>query len=128
MYGIMGGMEKTTVYLTAEQKAALARAAAAEGRSEARLIRAGIDVVTAGHRASEAPAALGGGPADVPTAPHPAVGTPPPSSAPPAAHARPRWVARDAFLSAILRHQADPGLGRELRELAPGTTDDAPIR
>ena len=54
MYGIMGGMEKTTVYLTSEQKAALAQAAAAEGRSEARLIRAGIDVVTARHRAGEA--------------------------------------------------------------------------
>ena len=50
MYGRMGGMEKTTVYLTTEQKAALARAAEAEGRSEARLIRAGIDAVTSRHR------------------------------------------------------------------------------
>ena len=33
---MMGGVEKTTVYLTTEQKAALARAAEAEGRSEAR--------------------------------------------------------------------------------------------
>ena len=39
----MGGMEKTTVYLTRQQKAALASAAEAEGRSEARLIREGVD-------------------------------------------------------------------------------------
>ena len=47
------GMERTTVYLTTEQKRALERAAAAEGRSEAELIRAGIDSVTAGHRVRE---------------------------------------------------------------------------
>lgn len=46
-------MEKTTVYLTTDQKLALERAAAAEGRSEAELIRAGIDAVTAGHRTRE---------------------------------------------------------------------------
>lgn len=52
-YGTMGGMDKTTVYLTSAQKRALARAARAEGRSEADLIREGIDVVTSRHRVSE---------------------------------------------------------------------------
>lgn len=46
-------MDKTTVYLTSEQKRALQRAARAEGRSEAELIREGISVVTARHRAAE---------------------------------------------------------------------------
>lgn len=46
-------MEKTTVYLTDEQKRALARTARAQGRSEADLIREGIDMVTAGHRVAE---------------------------------------------------------------------------
>lgn len=49
----MGGMEKTTVYLTSAQKRALARAARIEGRSEADLIREGIDGVTSRHRAAE---------------------------------------------------------------------------
>jgi hypothetical protein len=48
----MGGMEKTTVYLTSAQKQALARAARAEGRSEADLIREGIEAVTR-HRVAE---------------------------------------------------------------------------
>jgi len=39
-------MERTTVYLTEQQKRALERTARAEGRSEAELIREGIDVVT----------------------------------------------------------------------------------
>jgi hypothetical protein len=52
-YGTMGGMEKTTVYLTTLQKRALARAARAEGRSEAELIREGIDSVTDRHRTAE---------------------------------------------------------------------------
>lgn len=47
------GMEKTTVYLTAAQRRALARTARATGRSEAELIRQGVDEVTAGHRVSE---------------------------------------------------------------------------
>jgi hypothetical protein len=51
-YGIVGGMEKTTVYLTAAQKHALARAAKATGRSEADLIRQGIEAVTSRHRAA----------------------------------------------------------------------------
>jgi hypothetical protein len=46
-------MEKTTVYLSTEQKRALARAARAEGRSEAELIREGIEAVTARHRIAE---------------------------------------------------------------------------
>lgn len=37
---------------------------------------------------------------------------------------RPRWVARDAFLAALRRVQADPGLTADLRALAPDTTDD----
>lgn len=119
MYGIMGGMEKTTVYLTAAQKAALARTAAAEGRSEARLIRAGIDVVTAGRRAAEAPASFGDASAD-----H--AGTARPASAP-AVAGRPRWLPRDAFVRTVISHQADPALRRELRDLAPDTTDEAPI-
>jgi hypothetical protein len=49
----MGGMEKTTVYLTTAQKRALTRAAAIEGRSEAELIREGIDTVTSKHRVTE---------------------------------------------------------------------------
>jgi hypothetical protein len=49
----MGGMDKTTVYLTPSQKRALTRAATAAGRSEAELIRAGIDAVTAPYRTAE---------------------------------------------------------------------------
>src|SRR5690242_19354477 len=44
-YGTMGGMRKTTVYLPERLKAQLARAAAAAGRSEADLIREGIELV-----------------------------------------------------------------------------------
>jgi hypothetical protein len=46
-------MEKTTVYLTTAQKRALARAAKASGRSEADLIRDGIDTVTGRQRTAE---------------------------------------------------------------------------
>jgi len=49
----MGGMEKTTVYLTAELKQALRRAARATGLSEAELIRDGIGMVTGAHRVAE---------------------------------------------------------------------------
>jgi hypothetical protein len=52
-YGTVGGMEKTTVYLTSAQKRALARSALLEGRSEADLIREGIETVTSRHRAAE---------------------------------------------------------------------------
>lgn len=111
----MGGMEKSTVYLTAAQKAALARTAAAEGRSEAVLIRAGIDVVTAAHRAAETTPALE---RSVP------VGAGATPSAPPA---RPRWMARETFAREILGRQADPALRDELRDLAPDTTDEVPL-
>jgi hypothetical protein len=116
MGGIMGGMEKTTVYLTTAQKEALARTAAAEGRSEALLIRAGVDVVTAAHRASEVAPSL------IPSA---SAGA---GSGTPGVPVRSHWMARDEFVRAILTRQADPGLRDELRELAPDTTDDVPLR
>lgn len=108
----MGGMEKTTVYLSAAQKAALAQTARVEGRSEATLIRAGIDVVTARHRLGEAAASYG------------SLGEP---SVEPMQPARPRWIERAAFVRDLVRHQADPALRAELRELSPGTTDDEPL-
>ena len=37
---------------------------------------------------------------------------------------RPRSMARDEFLRRIIGRQADPALRRELRDLAPDTTDD----
>jgi hypothetical protein len=46
-------MEKTTVYLTEAQKRALARAARTVGRSEAELIREGVELVTARHAVAE---------------------------------------------------------------------------
>ena len=46
-------MERTTVYLTTEQRRALSRAARATGASEAELIRRGVDHVTEGHRTAE---------------------------------------------------------------------------
>lgn len=46
-------MEKTTVYLTIGQKRALARVAKATGRSEAELIRDGIETVTSRHQFAE---------------------------------------------------------------------------
>jgi hypothetical protein len=46
-------MERTTVYLTERQKRALERAAKAEGRSEADLIREGVEVVTSRHQVAE---------------------------------------------------------------------------
>jgi hypothetical protein len=113
VYGIMGGMEKTTVYLTSAQKAALARTAADERRSEATLIRAGIDVVTARHRVGEAPAQMASGSNDEPSA---------------LAAGKPRWITRDAFVRAFLRRPADAGLRDELRDLAPDSTNDVPLR
>ncbi len=49
----MYGMERTTVYLTEQQKAGLEEIARLSGRSEAELIREGVDVVTARHRVAE---------------------------------------------------------------------------
>ena len=41
---------------------------------------------------------------------------------------RSRFMARDAFVQRILTHRADAGLHGELRDLAPDTTDDLPLR
>jgi len=46
-------MERTTVYLTEAQKRDLERAARISGRSEAELIREGVDVVTSRHQVAE---------------------------------------------------------------------------
>jgi Ribbon-helix-helix protein, copG family len=46
-------MERTTVYLTTAQKRALERAARASGRSEAELIREGVELAAARHQAAE---------------------------------------------------------------------------
>lgn len=46
-------MERTTVYLTDTQKRDLERAARVSGRSEAELIREGVDVVTSRHQVAE---------------------------------------------------------------------------
>jgi hypothetical protein len=46
-------MEKTTVYLTDGQKRALERASRATGRSEAELIREGVELVTDRHQVAE---------------------------------------------------------------------------
>jgi hypothetical protein len=43
MYGMMYGMVRTTIYLPETLKAELARAAAEEGRTEADLIREGVE-------------------------------------------------------------------------------------
>jgi hypothetical protein len=51
---MMGGMEKTTVYLPADLKRALRRASRATGRTEADLIREGIGLVAGTHRIAEA--------------------------------------------------------------------------
>jgi prevent-host-death family protein len=39
---------------------------------------------------------------------------------------RPQWMPREQFLRSVLSHPADAGLTRDLRELAPDTTDDMP--
>ena len=108
-------MEKTTVYLTTQQKAALADAARAEGRSEARLIRDGIDDVLARHRSGETVLSLAGDAS-------------PSAVASDAPAARPRWITREEFVRRFLDVQADPALGRELRDLAPEMTDELPER
>jgi hypothetical protein len=46
-------MERTTVYLTETQKRALERASRLTGRSEAELIREGVEVVTSRHQVAE---------------------------------------------------------------------------
>lgn len=57
-YGMMYGMERTTVYLPTELKRALELAAKLEGRSEADLIREGIATVTERHAIREPTAPL----------------------------------------------------------------------
>lgn len=47
MYGTMYGMHRTTVYLPDELKAALQRTAAAQGRSEAEVVRSALAEATA---------------------------------------------------------------------------------
>ena len=108
-------MQKTTVYLTREQKAALARAAHADGRSEARLIRDGIDAVLARRGIGEAAAPYGD---EVPVN----------RGADDQAPRRPRWIGRDEFLRWVVSRQADAPLRRELQELAPDMTDGSPAR
>jgi prevent-host-death family protein len=39
---------------------------------------------------------------------------------------RPRWISREDFVRNVVPAQADPGLERFLREIAPDTTDDLP--
>lgn len=51
MYGIVYGMEKTTIYLPAELKRSIEEAAAARGCSEADVIRDAIAVATRSRRA-----------------------------------------------------------------------------
>jgi len=41
---------------------------------------------------------------------------------------RPRWLSREEFVRRVVSNQADPGLARQLHDLAPGTTDDLPLR
>jgi Arc/MetJ-type ribon-helix-helix transcriptional regulator len=50
MYGTMGRMVKTTVYLTPELKARLERLASQRRQSEADLIRTALEEFTAGER------------------------------------------------------------------------------
>lgn len=40
---------------------------------------------------------------------------------------RRRWVSRSEFVRRFAAAQADPGLRRDLEELAPDTTDDLPL-
>ncbi len=42
------------------------------------------------------------------------------------AGSRIRWMSRAAFLDRFAGRQADPGLRRDIDELAPDTTDDLP--
>ena len=41
---------------------------------------------------------------------------------------RPRWLSREEFARRVVSSQADAGLTQQLRDLAPDTTDDLPIR
>ena len=39
---------------------------------------------------------------------------------------RPRFTDRQTFVARVIKHQADHGLGHDLAELAPDSTDDLP--
>lgn len=39
-----------------------------------------------------------------------------------------RWMARDEFVRRVVARQADSELSREIRDLAPDTTDDLQLR
>jgi len=41
---------------------------------------------------------------------------------------RSQFLARDAFVRQVLAHRADAALRAELRDLAPDSTDDLPLR
>lgn len=41
---------------------------------------------------------------------------------------RPRWMRREEFVRHFATRQADPGLRRDLANLAPETTDDLPLK
>ena len=49
MYVIMYGMKRTTIYLPDDLKAALERTAAAQGKSEAEVVRSALAAATAEH-------------------------------------------------------------------------------
>lgn len=48
-YVMMYGMKRTTIYLPAELKAALARTAAAQGKTEAEVVRSAVAAATREH-------------------------------------------------------------------------------
>jgi hypothetical protein len=49
MYGMMYGMKRTTIYLPDDLKAALERTAAAQGKSEAEIVRSAVAAATQEH-------------------------------------------------------------------------------
>jgi plasmid stability protein len=49
MYGIIYGMKRTTIYLPDDLKAALERTAAAQGKSEAEIVRSALAAATKHH-------------------------------------------------------------------------------
>jgi plasmid stability protein len=49
LYGTMYGIKRTTIYLPDQLKTALERTAAAEGRSEAEVVRSALAAATAAH-------------------------------------------------------------------------------
>jgi prevent-host-death family protein len=41
---------------------------------------------------------------------------------------RPKFMARDRFVRDLMSHRADASLRADLKDLAPDTTDDLPLR